>query len=105
MLIEVELDLLVGNVDAELLEGVLLKVLKAKDVQDPNVQPFVFLTEGEREREREREGEREREREKGRDRGREREREKGREGEIEGEVGRERGRGRDRERGWGRLEE
>lgn len=36
VLVEVELDLLVGDVDAELLEGVLPEVLKAEDVQDAN---------------------------------------------------------------------
>lgn len=44
MLVEVELDLLVGNVDAELFEGVLLEVLKAKDVQDADVQALVILS-------------------------------------------------------------
>lgn len=34
MLVEVKLDLLVGDVDAELLERVLLEVLEAEDVQD-----------------------------------------------------------------------
>jgi len=41
MLVEVELDLLVGDVDAQLLEGVPLEVLKAEDVQDPDVQAGV----------------------------------------------------------------
>lgn len=44
VLVEVELDLLVGDVDAELLEGVLLEILKTKDVQDADVQAFVVLS-------------------------------------------------------------
>lgn len=46
MLVEVELDLLVGNVDAQLLKGVLLEVLKAKDVQDADVQALVVVPAG-----------------------------------------------------------
>lgn len=46
VLVEVELDLLVGDVDAELLERVLLEVLKTKDVQDANVQALVILSGG-----------------------------------------------------------
>lgn len=46
VLVEVKLDLFVGNVDAQLLEGVLLKVLKAKNIQDANVQALIFLSEG-----------------------------------------------------------
>ena len=37
VLVEVELQLFVGNVDAELLEGIDAKVFKAKDVQNSNV--------------------------------------------------------------------
>lgn len=47
MLVEVKLDLLVGDVDAELLEGVLLEVLEAEDVQDADVQALVVLSGGE----------------------------------------------------------
>ena len=43
MLVEVELDLLIGDVDTQLLEGVPLEVLKAKDVQDANVEAVVPL--------------------------------------------------------------
>ena len=48
MLVEVELDLLVGDVDAQLLERVLLEVLEAEDVQDADVQAFVLLSGGEK---------------------------------------------------------
>lgn len=41
MLVEVVLQLLVGIVDAELLKAVALKVLKAKDVEDPYGQALV----------------------------------------------------------------
>lgn len=44
MLVEVKLDLLVGNVDAELLEGVLLEVFKTKYVQDADVKALVVLS-------------------------------------------------------------
>lgn len=37
MLVEVKLNLFVGNVDAQLLKGVFLEVLKSKDVQDSHV--------------------------------------------------------------------
>lgn len=37
VLVEVELDLLIGDVDAELLKRVPLKVFKAKDVQNTDV--------------------------------------------------------------------
>lgn len=47
VLVEVKLDLLVGDVDAKLLEGVLLEVLEAEDVQDADVQAFVVLSGGE----------------------------------------------------------
>lgn len=51
MLVEVELDLLVGDVDAQLLERVPLEVLKAKNIQDANVQARVVLSgEGRKER-------------------------------------------------------
>lgn len=50
VLVEVELDLLVGDVDAKLLEGVLLEVLKTKDVQDANVQTLIFFPGDEREK-------------------------------------------------------
>lgn len=43
MLVEVELDLLVGDVDAQLLKGVFLEVFKTKDVQDADVKAFVIL--------------------------------------------------------------
>lgn len=48
VLVEVELDLLVGNVDAELLKRVFLEVLKTEDVQDANVQAFVTFPEDEK---------------------------------------------------------
>ena len=44
VLVEVKLDLLVGDVDAELLERVLLKVLKAEDVQYADVQALFILS-------------------------------------------------------------
>lgn len=44
VLVEVKLDLLVGDVDAELLERVFLEVLKAEDVQDADVQALVLLS-------------------------------------------------------------
>lgn len=44
VLVEVELDLLVGDVDAQLLEGVLLEVLETEDVQDADVQALVVLS-------------------------------------------------------------
>ena len=47
VLVEVKLDLLIGDVDAKLLEGVLLEVLEAEDVQDADVQALVFLSGGE----------------------------------------------------------
>jgi len=40
VLIEVILDLLVRNIDAQLLEGVFREVLKAENVQQPNRQRF-----------------------------------------------------------------
>lgn len=43
VLVEVELDLLVGDVDAQLLKGVFLEVFKTKDVQDADVKAFVIL--------------------------------------------------------------
>ncbi len=46
MLVEVKLDLLIGDVDAELLERVLLEVLKTEDVQDADVQALVILSGG-----------------------------------------------------------
>lgn len=45
MLVEVKLDLLVGDVDAKLLEGVLLEVFETKNVQDADVQAFLSLPE------------------------------------------------------------
>lgn len=48
MLVEVKLDLLIGDVDAELLERVLLEVLKTEDVQDADVQALVILSGDER---------------------------------------------------------
>lgn len=44
VLIEVELNLFVSDVNAELLEGVALEVLEAEDVQDADVQILVFLS-------------------------------------------------------------
>lgn len=44
VLVKVELDLLIGDVDAELLKRVPLKVFKAEDVQDADVQTLVFLS-------------------------------------------------------------
>lgn len=49
VLVEVKLDLLIGDVDAELLERVLLEVLKTEYVQDANVQALVILSGGENE--------------------------------------------------------
>ena len=46
VLIKVELDLLVSDVDAQLLEGVPLEVLKAEDVKDPDVEAVVPLAGG-----------------------------------------------------------
>lgn len=37
MLVEVELELLIGNIDAQLLKGIGAEVLKAKNVQNANV--------------------------------------------------------------------
>lgn len=48
VLVEVKLDLFVGNVDAELLERVLLEVLKTEYVQDADVQALVILSGGEK---------------------------------------------------------
>lgn len=48
VLVEVELDLLVGDVDAELLERVPLEVLEAEDVQDADVQALVVFSGGEK---------------------------------------------------------
>ena len=45
MLVEVVLNLFVGNVDAQLLEGVDLEVLKAKDVKDPNCETLISKAE------------------------------------------------------------
>lgn len=50
MLVEVELDLLVGDVDAQLLERVPLEVLKAENIQDADVQALVLLSGGGRKR-------------------------------------------------------
>lgn len=44
MLVEVELDLLISNVDAQLLKRVPLEVLKPEYVEDPDVQSFLLLT-------------------------------------------------------------
>ncbi len=46
MLVEVVLEPLVGEVDAELFEAVVLIILKAKDVQDSNGQNLVQKTKG-----------------------------------------------------------
>lgn len=43
VLVEVKLDLFVGYVDAELLERVSFKILKAKDVQDTDVKTLLFI--------------------------------------------------------------
>ena len=43
VLVEVVLDLLIGDVDAQLLKGVDFKVLKAKDVQDADVGAIVAV--------------------------------------------------------------
>lgn len=48
VLVKVKLDLLVGNVDAELLERVLLEVLETEDVQDADVQALVILSGGQK---------------------------------------------------------
>lgn len=48
VLVEVKLNLLIGDVDAELLERVLLEVLKTEDVQDADVEALVILPGGER---------------------------------------------------------
>lgn len=44
MLVEVELDLLVGDVDTQLLERVLLEVLEAEDVQDSHIHAALRCT-------------------------------------------------------------
>lgn len=44
MLVEVKLDLLVCDVDAQLLKRVLLEVLKSKDVQDSHIHAALCST-------------------------------------------------------------
>lgn len=44
VLVKVKLDLFIGNVDAELLERVSFKILKAKDVQYTNVKTLLFIS-------------------------------------------------------------
>lgn len=44
MLIEVELNLFIGNVDAELFKRIFFEILKAKDIQNSNVQTIVMST-------------------------------------------------------------
>lgn len=44
MLVEVVLQTLVGEVDAELLEAVVLVILEAEDVQDPDGQNLEIKT-------------------------------------------------------------
>ncbi len=41
MLVEVVLNLLIGNVDAQLLKGVSLEVLKAKDIKNAYGETFI----------------------------------------------------------------
>lgn len=44
VLIEVVLDLFIGDVDAQLLEGIPLKILEPKDIQDPHVHAVICET-------------------------------------------------------------
>lgn len=44
MLIEVELNLFIGNVDAELFKRIFFEILKAKDIQNSNVQTIIIST-------------------------------------------------------------
>ncbi len=46
MLIEIELQLFIGNIDTQLFKGILLKIFKTKDIQDSN-----FMLTGARETE------------------------------------------------------
>lgn len=48
VLVEVKLNLLIGDVYAELLKRVLFEVLKPKDVQDADVQALVILPGGDK---------------------------------------------------------
>ena len=41
VLVEVILDLLIGNVDTQLLKGILLKILKAKDIKYSNGEALI----------------------------------------------------------------
>lgn len=50
MLVEVKLDLLVCDVDAQLFKGVALEVFKSKDVQDSHVHAALCGTSKERKR-------------------------------------------------------
>lgn len=45
MLIEVELNLLVGNVDTELFERISFEIFKTKDIKNSNIQSFIGFTE------------------------------------------------------------
>jgi len=44
VLIEVELNLFIGNVDTELFKRILLEILKAKDIKNSNVQTLIAST-------------------------------------------------------------
>lgn len=44
MLIEVELNLFIGNVDTELFKRVFFEILKAKDIKNSNVQTIIIST-------------------------------------------------------------
>jgi hypothetical protein len=49
MLIEVVLDLFIGNIYAELFKGIPLEILKAKNVQDAHIHPVLCTTVREKE--------------------------------------------------------
>lgn len=44
MLIEVELNLFIGNVDTELFKRIFFEILKAKDIKNSNVQTIIVST-------------------------------------------------------------
>lgn len=44
MLIEVELNLFIGNVDTELFKRIFFEILKAKDIKNSNVQTVIVST-------------------------------------------------------------
>lgn len=44
MLIEVELNLFIGNVDTELFKRIFFEILKAKDIKNSNVQTVIIST-------------------------------------------------------------